>query len=89
MLTYTGRDSSITLKELASPTDSWYNGLTIRITRGAGYGQKRRCFEYDGTTKIARVTPRWDPQVGLRSVIPFTVLHTAISESGNRFVLLQ
>jgi hypothetical protein len=88
MLTYTGRDSSITLKELASPTDSWYNGLTIRITRGAGYGQKRRCFEYDGTTKMARVTPRWDPQVGL-GCLSFTVLHTAMSESGNRFLLLQ
>jgi len=57
----TGKDSSITLKALASSTDHWYNGLEIRITRGAGYGQKRRIFEYDGATKIARVMPRWDP----------------------------
>ena len=57
----TGKDSSITLKTLASPTDHWYNGLTIRITKGPGYGQIRRIFEYDGATKVARVMPRWDP----------------------------
>jgi hypothetical protein len=57
----TGKDSSITLKALASPTHHWYNGLSIRITRGAGFGQTRRIFEYDGGTKIARVMPPWDP----------------------------
>jgi hypothetical protein len=54
--------SSITLKTLASSTHHWYNGLTIRITRGKGYGQTRKIFEYDGETKVARVMPRWDPQ---------------------------
>ena len=46
----TGKESSITLKALASPTHHWYNGLTIRITRGKGYGQTRKIFEYDGGT---------------------------------------
>ena len=57
----TGADSTITLKADASSTDHWYNGLSIRITRGAGYGQKRRIFEYAGASKIAKVMPAWDP----------------------------
>ena len=57
----TGTDSTVTLKAEASGTSSWYNGLSIRITRGKGYGQVRRIYEYDGSSKIAKVTPHWDP----------------------------
>jgi len=58
----TGTVSTVTLAATASSTDKWYNGLTIRITKGPGYGQKRTIYEYDGTTKVAKVQPNWDPQ---------------------------
>ena len=57
----TGTDSSITLKAASSPVSKWYNGLSIRIVEGAGVGQTRTIYEYDGTTNIARVHPDWDP----------------------------
>ncbi|EKX32348.1 hypothetical protein GUITHDRAFT_121489 [Guillardia theta CCMP2712] len=58
----TGTVSTITLASTASSTNKWYNGLTIRITKGPGYGQKRTIYEYDGTSKVAKVQPDWDPQ---------------------------
>jgi hypothetical protein len=57
----TGTDSSITLKAASSSTNKWYVGLTIQIVEGAGNGQTRTIYEYDGNTKVARVQPDWDP----------------------------
>ena len=57
----TGTDSSITLKAASSSTNKWYVGMTIQIVEGAGITQTRTIYEYDGTTKIARVQPHWDP----------------------------
>ena len=54
-----GTSSTITLKEGSSGTDSYYNHLMIRILSGAGAGEIRAINSYNGTTKVATVTPNW------------------------------
>lgn len=46
----------------ASSVDDFYVGQTINIIAGTGAGQSRVVTDYDGTTKIATVSPAWSPQ---------------------------
>lgn len=49
----------ITLASTASSTTGAYNRVAIRLTGGAGAGQVRYVSAYNGTTKVATVTPNW------------------------------
>ncbi len=54
-----GTSTSITLAATASATDDYYNAMTVYISDGVGSGQIRTISDYDGTTKIATVSPAW------------------------------
>jgi hypothetical protein len=43
----------------ASAADDHYNGMTLELVSGAGSVQEREIVDYDGTTKVATVSPRW------------------------------
>jgi hypothetical protein len=51
--------SKIALDRSASSVDNWYVGNTIYIVNGTGEGQSSNIVSYDGTTKIATVSPTW------------------------------
>ena len=54
-----GASTTITLKNTASGTDDYYNGLYITITGGTGSGQIRIIEDYVGSTKVATVDRAW------------------------------
>lgn len=62
---------SITLDASADGNNLAYVGAYVRITNGTGIGQHRKITDYDGTTKVATVTPDWGarPVVGSTYVI--------------------
>jgi hypothetical protein len=51
---------NITLASTDSSVDDFYNDCTIEITAGTGAGQSRTITDYNGTTKVATITPLWD-----------------------------
>ena len=63
-----GTVSSITLASGANNANSFYSGSRIFITSGAGAGQTRIITSYNGTTKIASVSPNWVTQPDSTSV---------------------
>lgn len=58
-----GAAGSITLAAGASSTTDIYRGFVVEITGGTGAGQKRVIAAYNGTTKVASVTPSWTATV--------------------------
>ena len=58
-LAQAGAANSITLTASASATNDAYNGFTLRIIGGSGMGQSRAITAYNGTTKVATVSPNW------------------------------
>jgi hypothetical protein len=52
-----GSATSITLNAGASATDDIYKGMVIEITAGAGSPARQCITAYNGTTKVATVTP--------------------------------
>lgn len=54
-----GAAGSVTLDASASSTTDFYKGCIIYLTGGTGAGQARLCTAYNGTTKVATVTPNW------------------------------
>lgn len=54
-----GAASSITLAAGASAVDDAYKNMLVRITGGTGSGQERTVSVYNGTTKVANVSPDW------------------------------
>lgn len=55
-----GASGTITLDSGASSTNDLYVGLTVSLTGGTGAGQGSRVITaYNGTTKVATVTPAW------------------------------
>jgi hypothetical protein len=54
-----GAANSITLAAGASAVDNAYRGMLIRLTGGTGSGQQRVISAYNGTTKVATITPAW------------------------------
>lgn len=55
-----GASSSITLASGASSTTNIFRGATITTTGGTGDGQSRNITAYNGSTKVATVSPAWD-----------------------------
>lgn len=54
-----GAAGTVTLAAGASATDDIYNGMTVVTTGGTGPGQSRQVYDYNGTTKVASVSPNW------------------------------
>lgn len=54
-----GADSSITFRSAASAIDDTYSGSVVAIIASIGEGQSRLITGYNGTTKIATITPAW------------------------------
>lgn len=54
-----GAAGSITLAVGASAVNGFYSGMVIDTTGGAGSGQSRIIYDYDGATKIASVDRDW------------------------------
>jgi hypothetical protein len=54
-----GAAGSLTLASGASATDDIYKGVPLTTTGGTGSGQTRIITGYNGTTKIATVSPNW------------------------------
>lgn len=54
-----GAAGSITLPSTASATDDFYNGCFATLISGTGAGQSRIIIDYNGTTKVATVSPNW------------------------------
>lgn len=67
-----GDVGEITLAAGASAVDDAHKGMPVEITGGTGSGQGfRMCYGYDGTTKVALVTPDWDTAPDITSVYNF------------------
>lgn len=54
-----GSASSITLEAGASATADTYNRQLVQIVSGTGAGQVRNIADYNGTSKVADITPNW------------------------------
>lgn len=54
-----GAAGTITLDASASATTDFYKGSVIVTTGGTGAGQHRLCTAYNGSTKVATITPNW------------------------------
>lgn len=54
-----GAAGSITFDSLASSVDETYTGQLVRILTGTGDNQIRLITAYNGTTKVATVSPNW------------------------------
>jgi hypothetical protein len=54
-----GAANTITLVAGGSAVNDAYRGMLIRLTGGTGSGQQRVITAYNGTSKVATVTPAW------------------------------
>jgi hypothetical protein len=54
-----GAAGTITLDASASATTDFYKGAGIYLTGGTGVGQNRICSAYNGSTKVATISPNW------------------------------
>lgn len=74
--------NSITLAAGASSTDNLYRGMPIDGTSGSCNGQRRWISAYNGTTKVATITPAWGgAQSGTPTYsIPKNALYTPITQ---------
>jgi hypothetical protein len=54
-----GANGSITLDVAASAVNDYYKGMIIAVVGGAGAGQARACYAYNGGTFVASIRPDW------------------------------
>ncbi|HND25060.1 MAG TPA: hypothetical protein PK229_12125 [Rhodocyclaceae bacterium] len=54
-----GAAGTVTLDASASGTTDFYVGCLVYLTGGTGVGQARVVTAYNGTTKVATITPNW------------------------------
>jgi hypothetical protein len=78
-----GAAGSITLAAGASSTANIYRGCVITTTGGTGPGQTRQVLTYNGTTKVATVTPNWTvtPDNTTTYAIPVQHVYRQVSSS--------
>ena len=81
-LAQAGAATTITLSSTASATDDVYVGSTIYLSTSTGSGQARLITDYDGTTKVATVSPAWVTNPGANSVYKILPIGRAIVDSG-------
>lgn len=60
--------NTATLATTASAVDDFYTRSKIVIAQGTGAGQERVLSDYDGTTKVATITPTWTTTPNTTSV---------------------
>lgn len=76
-----GGASSLTLQSTASATDDVYIGSILTILAGTDAGDTSEITDYDGTTKVATVSPAWAATPDATSV--YAVIPTsALSQAG-------
>jgi hypothetical protein len=73
--------STITLDATASATDNVYNGSVAVITAGTAAGQARVITAYNGTTKVATITPAWATNPDTTSVYKIIPVGRTIVDS--------
>jgi hypothetical protein len=69
-----GGSSTVDLDAGASSVTDFYVDCWLYLTSGTGAGQARRIFAYDGTFKVANVSPVWatNPAAGTTfAILPF------------------
>lgn len=54
-----GTSNTITLDAGASAIDNFFNNMSIFTVEGTGAQQQRIIIDYDGTTKVATISPQW------------------------------
>jgi len=54
-----GASGTITMASDASAVDDYYNDQMIHLVTGTGEGQVRLISDYNGTSKVASITPNW------------------------------
>lgn len=54
-----GSFNSVTLPAGASAVDQFFNNMALVVVDGTGVDQQRIIIDYDGTTKIATISPQW------------------------------
>ena len=74
-----GTTNSITLNALASSSSDIYKGQVVFIVAGTGADQAKRIANYDGTTKVATISPDWAVPPDTTSV--YAILPTALCDS--------
>ena len=52
--------NTVVLSAAAPANDDLFNGLLVVMATGVSSGQARLITDYDGTTKVATITPPWD-----------------------------
>jgi hypothetical protein len=75
-----GAAGSITLDASASAVNNFYLSNLITIVGGTGVGQARAITAYDGTTKVATISPSWSTTPDNTSV--FEIFGAASSLTG-------
>lgn len=75
-----GASTSITLDASASSTTDFFKHCRVRLTGGTGAGQHRLITAYNGTTKVATVTPAWATSPDNTST--FAVVADALGDVG-------
>jgi len=81
-LAQAGGATSITLATTASATDDVYNGSLVYLSTSTGAGQARLITDYDGTTKVATVSPAWATNPGANTVYKIIPMSRVIVDSG-------
>lgn len=76
-----GDSNSITLEAGASNSDDIYKGMLLYISTGTGADQARLITAYDGTSKIATISPAWITQPDVTSLYHIDFGVHAITES--------
>lgn len=77
-----GTASTITLSTAASAVDDIYIGSQVYISTSTGTGQTRLITDYNGTTKVATVSPDWVTNPTSASVYKVIPIGRAIVDSG-------
>lgn len=78
-----GTSSTITLAATASATDDLYVGEHVYLSTSNGAGQTRLITDYDGTTKVATVSPDWvvnPTSSSVYKIIPFGLVTANVTQ---------
>lgn len=80
-LAQAGAASSITLASTASAVNDVYVGAHVYLSTSTGSGQTRLITAYNGTTKVATVSPAWVTNPGANTVYKIIPVGRSIVES--------
>jgi hypothetical protein len=81
-----GAAGTITLDASASATTDFYVGCWVYLTGGTGVGQARYVSAYNGTSKVATITPNWATNPASDStfaVLPAAAVNSVVGSVGS------